>query len=138
MFPLHLILRFFGQVINRLQLTLQIQMERCVLETTAGGRLVDDWSLLNRALPWNNGGEAFWGGISTKYAKETSGTISILQTPDRALSGTGFDWEGGYVWKNYEKPVIDLYIDIGRVNKIDYELVPSERYPLKTLLGDEF
>jgi hypothetical protein len=111
---------------------------KVVLETTAGGRLVDDWSLLNKALPWKNGGEQFWTGISTKYARGTSGDITIVQTPDRALSGTGFDWKGGYVWQNYEKPVIDYYIDTGRVSKINYQLAPNDRYPLNLLLGREF
>jgi len=111
---------------------------KVVLETTAGGRLVDDWSLLNKALPWSKGGEEFWTGISTKYARGTSGDVSIIQTPDRALSGKGFDWKGGYVWQNFEKPVIDFYIDAGRVGKIDYQLAPSYRYPLNLLLGSEF
>ncbi|ENM5774716.1 LysM peptidoglycan-binding domain-containing protein [Vibrio mimicus] len=111
---------------------------KVVLETTFGGRLVDGWSLLNKALPWNKGGEEFWTGLSEKYARGTSGDISIIQTPERALSGTGFDWKGGYVWQNYEKPVIETYIDTGRVGKIDYQLAPNERYPLSTLLGNEF
>jgi len=111
---------------------------KVTLETTAGGRLVDDWKLLNKSLPWSRGGEEFWGGISTKYARGTSGDISIIQTPDRALSAKGFEWKGGYNWQNYEKPVIDAYRDTGRVGKIDYLLAPSEKYPLDIMLGNEF
>lgn len=109
-----------------------------VLETTAGGRLVDDWALLNKALPWERGGEDFWGGISRNYANGASGRISITQTPDRALSGTGFDWKGGYVWQNYERQPISTSLTTGKVTGIDYNLAPSDRYPLNLLLGNEF
>ena len=99
---------------------------KIALETTKGGRLVDDWTLLNKAMPWNSGGEEFWGSLSTKYAKGVSGDITVVQTPDKALTDRGFEWHGGYVWQNYEKPVIDAHMDMGKVGKIDYQLIPSE------------
>ena len=98
---------------------------KTILETTSGGRVVDGWDLLNQQMPWNNGGEQFWGGLSNTYAKGVSGDIFVIQTPERAMSAEGLTWNGGYVWQNYEKPVVDAYTELGRITSADYMLTPS-------------
>ena len=50
-----------------------ISNNKTVLETTPGGRIVNDWNLLSKALRWDIEGEKFWGGISRKYASGVAG-----------------------------------------------------------------
>lgn len=59
------------------------------------------------------------------YAKGVSGDIFVIQTPERAMSAEGLTWNGGYVWQNYEKPVVDAYTELDRITSADYMLTPS-------------
>lgn len=95
-----------------------------LLETTPGGRIVNEWQFLNKKLPWKTGGEEFWTGISGKYAAGSQGEVFVWQSPDRALSANGtLDWRGGYVWQTAERPVIQQLQDNGIVTGIKYQLV---------------
>ena len=91
--------------------------------------------ILTKAFP---NVDTFWGPISKNYANGAFGRISITQTPDRALSGTGLDWKGGDVWQRWEREPISTSLTKGKVTGIDYNVAPSNRYPLNLLLGNEF
>ena len=95
-----------------------------LLETTPGGRIVNDWGFLNKRWNWKAGGEQFWGGLSSKYASGARGDVFVWQAPDRAIDvGGTLDWKGGYVWQNYERPTIMQLQSIGTVRNINYGLV---------------
>lgn len=92
------------------------------LETTKGGKVVDDWAHLNDKFPWPPGvkdspGEQFWGGLSNKYAKQLSGDVTTFQTADRAKTG------GGYVFKTYELPEVVNGQASGRITSFKTEIV---------------
>jgi len=104
-----------------------------LLETTPGGKIANGWSFLNKKLDWANGGEKFWGGLSSKYASGATGDVYVWQAPDRAINSSGvLNWDGGYVWKNYEQPTVRQLQNMGTVGSINYQLV--EPMILKSLL----
>lgn len=87
------------------------------LETTNGGRIVDEWKELETRFPGWEGdpppnGYDMWGGLSEKYAQGASGDVTVIQTPDKAAQG------GGYIWKSKEAPVLNAGQKAGRVGKI--------------------
>ena len=92
-----------------------------VLESTAGGRVIDDWGDLNTKLPWNDGGEQLWGGVSSKYAQGLSGDVTALQSPDKV--------GGGYVFKNYELPQVKDGLASGRITSFDEQVVLPNQVP---------
>jgi filamentous hemagglutinin len=95
-----------------------------LLETTPGGSIANNWTFLNKKFTWNNGGEQFWGGLSSKYASGASGDIFVWQTPDKAINASGvLDWKGGYIWQNYERPIIENLQSMGGVGDIQPKLV---------------
>ena len=77
-----------------------------VLETTLGGRVVDNWDVLK-----NSGVDPteFWDGLSDKYASQLSGHVTNLQTAERALEG------GGGIFRGFELPQIQAGQVAGRV-----------------------
>ena len=90
------------------------------LETTTGGRVVDDWTDLNTKFEWPPGatnppGEQFWGGLSNKYAEGLSGDVTALQTPDKV--------GGGYVFKTYEQPAVEEGLASGRITSFNQEII---------------
>jgi hypothetical protein len=90
------------------------------LETTPGGRVVDNWSELNGAFTRENGmGEQFWGGLSNKYARGLSGDVTAVQTQQRAAEG------GGFIYKNYELPEVNAGLVDGRVTGLNFEVIPN-------------
>jgi hypothetical protein len=94
-----------------------------LLETTPGGQIANNWSFLNKTWDWNNGGETFWGGLSSKYASGAEGDVFVYQTPDKAMSTGQLNWQGGYVWGKYENPVLTQLQNQGIVGNINYQLV---------------
>jgi hypothetical protein len=103
-----------------------------LLETTLGGATVNNWQFLSDRLPWNSGGQQFWGGLSEKYAMGARGNISVFQTPERAFDAKGnLTWQGGPTWQNRELPVVQALQNQGIVNNINYNLVrnPSGYVP---------
>jgi hypothetical protein len=95
-----------------------------LLETTPGGKIASGWSFLNKKLDWANGGEQFWGDLSSKYASKATGDVHVWQAPDRAINSSGvLDWKGGYVWQKYEQPVVTSLQNMGTVGNINYQLV---------------
>ena len=94
------------------------------LETTKGGKVVDDWAHLNDKFSWPEGvknslGEQFWGGLSNKYAKQLSGDVTTLQTAERAKTG------GGYVFKTYELPEVIKGQRSGKITSFSTEVVDT-------------
>lgn len=88
------------------------------LETTKGGRIIDDWKELETRFPGWDGdpppnGYDLWGGISKKYASQVSGKVRVIQTPERSPNG-------GYVWQNAEKNVITELQSDGIVTEIEF------------------
>jgi filamentous hemagglutinin len=95
-----------------------------LLETTPGGQIANNWYYLNKKFSWANGGEKFWGSLSTKYASGASGDIFVWQAPDRAFNSNGIlTWQGGYIWQNYELNTIRNLQNMGTVGNINYQLV---------------
>lgn len=90
------------------------------LETTAGGRVVDNWDLLNESLPWDSGGSDFWGNLSEKYSNGATGIVNVVQTPEKAAQG------GGYTWKNREQPVLERLQERGIVTDIIFNVLPPK------------
>jgi len=87
------------------------------LEQTPGGRVIDDWPLLNERLPWERGGEQLWGGTSERYAQGLSGRVTNLQTQER------YDAGGGHVFKTYESPQVRAGQTTGRITEYGREVV---------------
>jgi len=90
---------------------------KVLLETTKGGRVIDGWEYLNEKMPWEQGGKELWGGVSKKYAGTLEGEVSVYQTPEAAARG------GGYVFNQYEKPVIEANKRLGKVTDIIYKVL---------------
>ena len=90
------------------------------LETTPGGRVIDDWQLLNESFRWEQGGKELWGGISTRYAQGATGKVHVVQSEYKAAQG------GGDVWKEFELPELLRQQRRGRVTEIlPPEIVPN-------------
>lgn len=90
------------------------------LEQTPGGRVIDDWALLNKDyLPWQEGGEAVWGGASERYAQGLSGNVRNVQTVTR--NGQG----GGYTFKTYERPQVEGGLANGRITGYGEVVIPD-------------
>lgn len=75
------------------------------LETTMGGRIVNDWKELNNS-PIS--GE-FWTKLSEKYAGGASGNVEVIQ------SNKAYEAGGGKIWKETELPTL---VKKGKVNQI--------------------
>jgi hypothetical protein len=98
------------------------------LETTPGGRVVDNWKvdvggkqvdLINQHFPYKNADgstkpmlETFWGRLSHKYAESARGEVFVVQSPEKAAVG------GGDVWKQVELPALKDGLKTGRITQI--------------------
>jgi hypothetical protein len=97
------------------------KMGGVTLETTPGGRIIDDWPDINK-LAWDadSGSPPFsgplWQAVSEKYAESTSGIVNVVQTPDKT-------WSPKTVWHNQEKPLILDRLDTGKVDGIQMHVV---------------
>jgi hypothetical protein len=64
--------------------------------------------------------------LSSKYASKATGDVYVWQAPDRAINSSGvLNWKGGYVWQNYEQPVVTSLQNMGTVDNINYQLPES-------------
>jgi len=95
------------------------------LETTAGGRMIDNWDEINVDYPWDKtkGTPPFardlWAGVSKKYAEGVTGHVSAVQTVEK-LDATYT------LWHNVEKPVFLDKVSTGEVSGITmYALDPA-------------
>jgi len=92
------------------------------LETTPGGRIIDNWDDLKNDYAWdvNRGPEPWtsdlWSGVSEKYANGATGDISLIQTPDRL-------WSPLTIWHKQEKPTLLDLKRLGQVNEINIKVV---------------
>ncbi len=98
------------------------EIEGVTLETTNGGRIVDEWPELKTSFPgWDKdpppNGYQFWTGLSEKYAQGASGDINVVQSAKKAAVG------GGDIWKGHEYPKIEKLQDQGIVGSISYSVV---------------
>lgn len=91
------------------------------LETTPGGKVIDEWDEVNK-LPWDGkkgsppwSGE-LWNGVSKKYADGVTGEVNIVQTPEKL-------WDQGTVWQNSEKAIIKDKIYTGEVTKVNIDTI---------------
>jgi uncharacterized Zn-binding protein involved in type VI secretion len=95
-----------------------------LLETTPGGKVVNNWAFLNKKLPWADGGEQFWSRLSQRYAEGARGEVSVWQSPDRAIGPHGeLNWRGGNIWQSSELPTLEQLQLTGEVGNINYHLV---------------
>jgi len=107
------------------------------LETTPGGRIIDGWDDIN-SFPWNAEkgpppwGSELWGGVSEKYALGASGTVNVVQTPDKL-------WEPRTIWHNQEKPMLLDLMEEGQISDIKMHVVDlgSETHPLSNNYIDQ-
>ncbi|MBO0721725.1 MAG: hypothetical protein J2P41_12930 [Blastocatellia bacterium] len=94
------------------------QTGRVTLETTPGGRVLDNWE--RPEFNWDSGGEELWSKVSEKYANGASGIVEVVQTPERYEQG------GGYIWKKVEKGILEDRKDRGIVTEINYNVLPPK------------
>lgn len=93
------------------------------LETTPGGRVIDDWEAVKK-MPWDENygpapwGSGLWKGVSRKYALGATGDVSLVQTPTKL-------WDPTTVWHNHEKPLLLYLQEIGQVDNINVHVVDS-------------
>lgn len=87
------------------------------MESTQGGKVIDNWDWLNEKFPadgnWETGNnldpQPLWKAISKQYARGVSGKINYVnQTYE------------GKVWLNDESPIVDMLMDKGIVTGVDY------------------
>lgn len=92
------------------------------LETTPGGRIIDGWNEVNNGFPWNAESgpppwaSQLWGDASEKYAKNTSGVVNVVQTPNRL-------WDPKTIWHTQEKPLLLDLLDQGKISEIKMHVV---------------
>ncbi|MYM73118.1 hypothetical protein GTP56_13060 [Duganella sp. FT134W] len=109
------------------------------LETTAGGRIIDEWPDL-KSYSWADGSgdppyaRDLWKAASKKYAEGATGIVNAVQTEDRISASVT-------LWHNVEKPFIIKGLQTGKVTELNmYLSKPSELIPLgsdeiKTLMA---
>lgn len=66
------------------------------LETTKGGKIVDEWPYMQKKMPWKDEGRKFWMSLSENYASQASGKINVVRN------------KIGEIWAEVEKPILDL------------------------------
>jgi hypothetical protein len=109
------------------------------LETTAGGRIIDEWPDL-KSYNWvkDNGppphARDLWKAASEKYAEGASGIVNTVQTADKL--------DASYtLWHNVEKRVIADRLDTGDVTALNMyviqgnDFVPLEKNVVKSLMA---
>lgn len=113
------------------------------LETTAGGRIIDEWDEVNKGYNWAqwNGppphGRRLWGEVSKKYVQGASGHIHGVTT-------TGKLWDEGTLWHNVEKTVAQDNLLTGKITEMSFheltetgKLIPLSQNYLDSLLNLE-
>ncbi|MFC4362593.1 hypothetical protein ACFOX3_09770, partial [Simiduia curdlanivorans] len=79
------------------------------LETTKGGRIVNNWPELNKSPISGD----FWSDFSEKYASSVSGKVKAVQ------SDVAFSENGGKVWKTTELPTMVKKGNVSEVEILD-------------------
>jgi hypothetical protein len=88
------------------------------LETTSGGRFIDEWDEVNKGYTWDARygdppyARDLWKDVSKKYAEGATGNVSAVQSIGK-LS------DSNTLWHNVEKPVIQTKMMIGEVSDLD-------------------
>lgn len=84
------------------------------LECTQGGAMIDNWNENN--VPWSEregDGPPFlrdlWQLVSASFALQAQGRITVVQTPEKALTG------GGEIWKRVERHILRQKMLMGEV-----------------------
>lgn len=84
------------------------------LECTQGGAMIDNWNENN--VPWSEregDGPPFlrdlWQLVSASFALQAQGKITVVQTPEKALTG------GGEIWKRVERHILRQKMLMGEV-----------------------
>lgn len=84
------------------------------LECTQGGAMIDNWNENN--VPWSEReGEGppflrdLWQLVSASFALQAQGRITVVQTPEKALTG------GGEIWKRVERHILRQKMLMGEV-----------------------
>jgi hypothetical protein len=94
------------------------------LEQTPGGRVIDDWALLNRDyLPWHEGGNQVWGGASQRYAQGLSGNVRNVQTEAKNALG------GGDTFRYFERGEVEQGMVSGRITGYEEIVIPNPPRP---------
>jgi hypothetical protein len=91
------------------------------LETTAGGRVIDNWEDLKPYSWTSNDGPGpyarhLWAGVSEKYAEAASGYVNTVQTSEKA-------WDTRTLWHNIEKSVIQRKLYTGEASGISMYVI---------------
>lgn len=94
------------------------------LETTPGGRIIDEWKEVNSKFPWNADSgpppwtSQLWGDVSKKYAEGASGQVNLVQTPNKL-------WDPATVWHTQEKPTLSHLQKMGQISDIKIHVVDA-------------
>jgi hypothetical protein len=104
------------------------------LETTPGGRIIDDWHDI-KSYPWDTPdgppphGKRLWAAVSKEYAKGATGKVNTVQTIGKLTDITS-------LWHNVEKPIIQNGLLSGKVTDLKMYSV-NESGVLETLSENE-
>ncbi|MDK6079995.1 hypothetical protein [Massilia varians] len=92
------------------------EIDGVTLETTAGGRIINEWLELKR-YNWTEDvgpgpyARELWSGASEKYAESVTGRVNAVQTSKKL-------WDTDTLWHNSEKPIIQDKLRTGEISDI--------------------
>ena len=92
------------------------------LETTPGGRIIDNWQDVSSKFAWNADSgpppwtSDLWGGVSKKYAEAVTGQVNLVQTPAKL-------WDPTTIWHTQEKPTLTYLQKMGQIGDIKVHVV---------------
>lgn len=92
------------------------------LETTLGGRIIDAWDEVNKGFAWSADfgdppwARDLWKEISKNFANEATGSVNLIQTPDKL-------WDPTTIWHTVEKPTLVFRQEMGEVADIRIHVV---------------
>lgn len=92
------------------------------LETTPGGRIIDNWPAVNSKFAWNADKgpppwtSDLWGNVSKKYAEAVTGQVNLVQTPAKL-------WDPTTIWHTQEKPTLTYLQKMGQISEIKVHVV---------------
>jgi hypothetical protein len=110
------------------------------LETTAGGRIIDDWKEVNNGYNWDESygpgpyARELWAEASEKYAEGAVGHVNTVQTTAKL-------WDERTLWHNTEKIIVQDKLQTREVSGLSMyainnsgEYVPLGENYIKSLL----
>ncbi|SEO39803.1 hypothetical protein SAMN05428959_107196 [Duganella sp. CF517] len=92
------------------------------LETTPGGRIIDNWPEVNSKFAWNADKgpppwtSDLWENVSKKYAEAVTGQVNLVQTPAKL-------WDPTTIWHTQEKPTLTYLQKMGQISEIKVHVV---------------